>query len=203
MSTEEDDKKLREVVSDLRDVESDRRDIVSDQRDKVADRRDAVSDARDIADDKRNNLSDRRIVIEDERLIITEKRHLVSEKFEQMVTDTLRAQDKILTKVEIKLESPVLNGGFDDLVKTVSKIESTLVMANQGQREQAAQLTLIHDGIYDPEKGLYHKVKENTKWITQANTGLKWFVALVITGVLTGTGKLLYDGLAHHLHYMP
>jgi len=132
-----------------------------------------------------------------------EKRHSVSEKFEQTVTETLRIQDKILTKLEIKLESPVLNGGFDQLVKTVDKIEIALSNAVSNQKMTSEKLDLIHAGIYHPDDGLYSKVKDSSKWISQVNTSLKWFVALLATGMLSGVGKLCYDVIHGHLHYVP
>jgi hypothetical protein len=151
----------------------------------------------------REEISDRRDVVADKRDRDDDARHLVSAQFEQMVADSLRAQDKILAKVEVKLDSPVLNGGFDALLRTVDKMSSAQERIVAVQDTTVAKLDVIHDGIYDPEKGLYAKTKKNSEWINSANTFLKWFTALLVTGVLTGIGKLIYDFALHHLRLAP
>lgn len=57
--------------------------------------------------------------------------------------------EKIYAKVS---NSAVLNGGFDKLVHTVDKLV-------EKQRESTEKLETISDTLYDPETGLYHKIK--------------------------------------------
>ncbi len=57
--------------------------------------------------------------------------------------------EKIYAKVS---NSAVLNGGFDRLVHTVDKLV-------EKQKESTEKLETISDTLYDPETGLYHKIK--------------------------------------------
>lgn len=139
------------------------------------------------------------------------KRHLVSEEFETTTTKTLQAQDALLERMEKRLDAKVLNGGFDELMVTVAEIKTTQahIQANQEIHNQSdivsdaallAKIDKIHDGIYDPEKGLYMKVKSNAESMETLNKIFKWFLALLATGILTGLGKLLYDFIVKHVH---
>ena len=141
----------------------------------------------------------------------TNRRHMVSENFEETTTKTLKLQDDLLERMEKRLDAKVLNGGFDDLMVTIAKIELSQdhIRANQEIHNQSdiisdAALLLkidkIHDGIYDPEKGLYLKVKSNAESMETLTKIFKWFVVIVATGILTGLGKLLYDFLVKHFH---
>lgn len=125
--------------------------------------------------------------------------HLVSEFFEEHVTNTLRSQDEMLDKLDKKLSSPILNGGYDTLMQKVDKIE---VVQDQ-LKEHGPKIDAIHVAIFDPEKGLYGKVKENSSWINRANIGVKTFGVLLATGILTGFGKILYDMFTGHIKYVP
>lgn len=126
-----------------------------------------------------------------------------NEDFEEHVTATLEAQDRMLERLEEKLEKPVLNGGFDTLVTKVDRIEAATEQLREGQSGLTKKVDAIHTAVYDPDTGLYQKVKNNTKWIEACTKGFKWIGGIVVAGLLTGTGKLLYDFLASHLHFSP
>lgn len=131
------------------------------------------------------------------------KIYLTNPAFEERVEATLQAQDRMMSRIEEKLEKPVLNGGFDTLVEKVEKIESMSEATRDAQAAANTKIDAIHIAVYDPDKGLYMKVKDNTKWIENANKGLKWFAGLLIAGGLTGVGKLLYDVLTKHISFTP
>lgn len=130
-------------------------------------------------------------------------RLIVSDTFESRTTATLEAQDRILERVEKKLESPVLNGGFDNLMTKVEKIESIQSQMGKVQETQGEKIDSIHSAIYEPEKGLYVKVKDANLWISRVDKASKWFIGLLVAGILTGVGKVLYDFLSGHIHYAP
>lgn len=136
-----------------------------------------------------------------ETVIEENKRHMVSSTFEERTTATLEAQDRILERVEQKLEAPVLNGGFEDLIKKVDKLETVQETLRDCTSKSSTKIDAIHTAIYDPDKGLYVTVKHHTSWIAGANKASKWLVALMVTGVLTGVGKLIYDFLSGHIHF--
>lgn len=148
--------------------------------------------------------------ISDEKEARDNRRHLVSEEFERNVTETLkeqsatlRAQDRILAKVEVKLESPVLNGGFDSLVRVVDRIEHVTEKLQGEVMSTNKKVTDIHTTIYEPEKGMIAQVNAHSKWISTVTKAMKWFLVIVCTGILTGIGKLIYDYASHHLHLVP
>lgn len=130
-----------------------------------------------------------------------------NDEFESRVTATLEAQDRLLERLEEKLEKPVLNGGFDTLVAKVEKIDAVTEALRDSQEvanakidATSAKIDAIHKAVYDPDTGLYPKVKENSAWITNVNKGFKWLFGLVVAGMLTGVGKLLYDFATTHVH---
>jgi len=131
-------------------------------------------------------------------------------RFEEKVTETLEAQDRMLEHLAEKLEKPVLNGGFDRLVASVQKIEmvsdqlqESQIQLRESQASAHKKIDAIHTVVLDPDTGLYHKVKSNSQWIDNASKGLKWFVGLLVAGLLGGAGKLLYDMLSSHIHVAP
>jgi hypothetical protein len=140
------------------------------------------------------------------RETVTEQneRHLVSESFEERTTATLHAQDRVLERMQQKLEdSPVLNGGFEDLTKKVDKIENVQAEFRKCQTTTGQKITEIHDTIFEPDKGLYVTVRGHAGWIDTATKAGKWLLALLIAGTLTGVGKLLYDVVSGHIHFSP
>jgi len=48
--------------------------------------------------------------------------------------------------------SPVLNGGFDNLVKKIDNL-------GDAQEEQTKKLDVIHNAIYEPDEGLFARIK--------------------------------------------
>lgn len=131
-------------------------------------------------------------------------RQLVSENFETQVSATLEAQDRVLEKLDQKLEQAhVLNGGFDTLMGKVSKIESVQEELGKCQAATATKVDAIHTAIYDPEQGLYTKVKSALAWIKNANWALKGIMVTAATGAAGGLCKLAWDLITGHLlvHY--
>lgn len=129
--------------------------------------------------------------------------HYRNRAFENHVTSTLEAQDRALERLAEKLERPALNGGFDDLVKKVDKIEGVTDQLKTDQAASGKKIDAIHVAIYDPDTGLYGRVKEHAQVITRAGKGLTWFVGIVIAAGMTGIGKVMYDFLAGHVHFTP
>ncbi len=127
----------------------------------------------------------------------------IHSSFEEHVLTTLEAQDRLLGRVEEKLGSPILNGGFDSLVKKVDKIESVTEQMRAEQAASSKKVDAIHVAIYDPDTGLYGRVKEHTAVITKTGKGLSWFIGILIAGGLGGIGKLLYDFMSGHIHFTP
>ena len=134
----------------------------------------------------------------------TEKARM-SEKtsFQEHTSAQLDAQDRILERLEQKLDAPVLNGGFEDLTNKVSKIESVQNAILEVQKTTSSQVSEIHAVIYDPEKGIYVTVKDHGKWITKSNKVYVWTLAFFVAGTLTGIGKFLYDIVAGHIAFKP
>lgn len=137
-------------------------------------------------------------------------RRSASKEFEEKTTATLQAQDKtleeqnrVLERLDKRLEAPVLNGGFEDLIKKVDKVESVTEQLRECHANSSKKIVDIHAAIYDPEKGIYVTVKSHDKWIGSAGKAGRWFGALLVTGLLTGAGKLLYDLITGHIHYTP
>lgn len=70
-----------------------------------------------------------------------------------------KANEQLLSEIQGKLaRSAVLNGGFDNLVTTIEKI-------NDKQEELITKVNDIHAGLYSPNEGLYARVRsiEDTK----------------------------------------
>jgi len=123
--------------------------------------------------------------------------------FEEQTTAMLEAQDEVLVRVEKKLESPILNGGFDDLVQKVNKIESVSDQLNKSQEETFKKVDAIHTAVYEPDTGLYQIVKGHTGWIKATNKLLLWFGGILGTAILAGAIKLVYSFISGHIHYTP
>ena len=119
------------------------------------------------------------------------------------ILDRLHSQDRILGMLEEKLNAPVLNGGFEDLIRLVDRIENAQEQFGVSQEDTNKKLGDIHTMINDPEKGLYVEVKTHSKWIDRASSGMRWFVMLLAGGALTGAGKFVYDLVTKHFHYVP
>lgn len=123
------------------------------------------------------------------------------------LAEHLERQDAVLEKLDKKLEDAhVLNGGFDNLMTQVSKIdviESSLKEVKTCVDTQGVTLGEVHKAIYDKDEGLYQKVKGVIKWISTANWIIKSAVGLAATGAAGGLCKLAYDIISGHLliHY--
>lgn len=59
---------------------------------------------------------------------------------------------RILGEIHERLSAPALNGGFDKLMYKVDKIEET-------QGKILEKVSVIDNTIYDPDKGLYARIK--------------------------------------------
>ena len=137
----------------------------------------------------------------------TSRKVVVDADFQDHVTQTLRAQDDVLAKLDKKLEDAhVLNGGFDSLMTKVDKIDDV----ERGLKEvktcvdtQGKTLEEVHKAIYDKDEGLYQKVKGAIKWISTANWVIKGVAVTAATGGFGALCKLAYDLISGHLliHY--
>lgn len=59
---------------------------------------------------------------------------------------------ELLSEIQGKLKAPALNGGFDTLMYKVDKIEEC-------QEKILDRISVLNDAIYDPDKGLFARVK--------------------------------------------
>ena len=121
----------------------------------------------------------------------------------ELQNKTLENQNRVLERMDKKLEAPVLNGGFDDLVKKVEKVESVTQQLKECQESSSKKIVDIHTAIYDPEKGIYVTVKGHDKWISSTAKAGRWLGMLLITGGLGALGKVIYDLVTGHIHYTP
>lgn len=127
-------------------------------------------------------------------------RHVATSQFEQRVTETLKSQDEMLDRLDKKLDSPILNGGFNDLMTKVNKIETIQDELGKTQTGANEKITAIHAAIYNPDDGLYAKVKDTLKWINTANWIIKGLAGILATGMLTAFGVVVYDLLTGTIH---
>lgn len=121
----------------------------------------------------------------------------------ELQNKTLENQNRVLERMDKKLEAPVLNGGFDDLVKKVEKVENVTQQLKECHESSSKKIVDIHTAIYDPEKGIYVTVKGHDKWISATAKAGRWLAMLLITGALGGLGKVIYDLITGHIHYTP
>ena len=115
--------------------------------------------------------------------------------FEKKTTKTLREQNDVLALLKERLNAPILNGGYNDLVK-VGEFE---VIKEQLQAT-GAKIDNIDSSINNPDNGIYVKVKHHSEWISKVNKTWMWVLGTVATLTLTGAGKLFFDFFSHHLH---
>lgn len=130
-------------------------------------------------------------------------RRIKGSSFEERMLSTLEAQDRLLERVEQKLESPVLNGGFDNLMRKVDRIETIQEQLQASDSASGKKIDQLHTAIFDPEIGLYSKVKSNSNWISRTTKGFQWLGGIVVVGILSGLGKMMYDFLTGHVHFIP
>lgn len=68
---------------------------------------------------------------------------------------TLREQQKMLTDIQGKIfRSPALNGGFDAMMFKMEALETN-------SKITAAKVDSIHECLFDPDDGLYARVKDS------------------------------------------
>jgi hypothetical protein len=130
------------------------------------------------------------------------KKHALPTTIE--IVDHLSAQDAVLDRLTKKLDDAhVMNGGFDSLMTKVEKIESVQAELGRCQTATSTKVDAIHTAIYDPEKGLYAKVKDALEWINNANWVLKGMIGLTATGGIAALGKIIYGLATGHIHWLP
>ena len=120
----------------------------------------------------------------------------INSDFQRKTTKTLREQNQILAQLQERLNAPILNGGYNDLVREVSELRS---IKDQLQNT-GSKIVSIDTAINDPDHGIYVKVKNHSDWISKVNRTWYWVLGTVTTLTLTGAGKLLYDFFSHHFH---
>ena len=82
-----------------------------------------------------------------------QKRNAYDEEAHKKLDDVTAALKDIGVRVG---KSPVMNGGFDRLVTQINNIESR-------QNDIVEKVDLIHDAVYDPDKGLFARIKISEK----------------------------------------
>lgn len=68
-------------------------------------------------------------------------------------------RNEMLLRLEKALDSHVLNGGFDTLFNKVDQIERCQEHMTSQQKQIANKVESIHDAIYDPDDGIYSRIK--------------------------------------------
>lgn len=135
-------------------------------------------------------------------------RATIDRDFETHVTETLHAQDKMLEKLDKRLDDAhILNGGYDGVVENLEKIKlvqgelkASVINLQETASSTVTKLNEIHTAIYDPEKGLYAKVKDSIRWINNANWVIKGSLGLGAASGLAAFGKIVYDMITGHVH---
>ena len=116
--------------------------------------------------------------------------------FEKKTTRALNEQNEVLAALKECLNAPILNGGYNELVKEVGEIRFNQELL----RSASSKIDNIDASINDPDHGIYVKVKNHSDWISKVNRTWYWVLGTVTTLTLTGAGKLLYDFFSHHFH---
>lgn len=127
----------------------------------------------------------------------------VTSEFEKKTTRTLREQNRVLAQqndvlaqLQDRLDAPILNGGYNDLVQEVGEIKSI-----KSQLESASvKIDHINASINDPDHGIYVKVKHHDVWIMKVNSTWKWVLGTVGGLLIAGGGKILFDYIVQHFH---
>jgi hypothetical protein len=78
----------------------------------------------------------------------------------QTLLDALKINHTLLTSVQEKLDSPVLNGGFDTLMLKVDNIEQSQVRSNSQIEHMTTKVDQVHEAVYHPDEGLFARVKK-------------------------------------------
>lgn len=108
---------------------------------------------------------------------------------------------KFLSRLEEKLDAPVLNGGFELLFQKVDNIEKSVDKLNEA--------------VFNPEKGLFvrvqtekvetdHDVEKLIKRVDDTEEKLKLyrkFIVGAVLSVITMIGKIIWDAVAGHITF--
>lgn len=119
--------------------------------------------------------------------------------FEASVFRALVRQDQALERLESKLNAPVLNGGFKQLVEQVNRIELAQRDQASAQSQSIKQVEELHDAVMDPTEGLIVKVNAHTAWIDTASRCAKWTLCLGAAGTGALIGKAIWELLLLHV----
>ena len=117
---------------------------------------------------------------------------------------------RLLLTLQLKLESRALNGGFDSLEEKVDSIKT-------GQQETQSDIKEIKTALYDPNDGLFSKVRDTNdyvvktktemmtdiedvkKWKRKITTVVIWIVGGIGTGALGLIGKTIWQWFSGHV----
>ncbi len=108
---------------------------------------------------------------------------------------------KFLSKLEEKLDAPVLNGGFDLLFQKVDNIEKNVDKLNEA--------------VFNPQTGLFvrvqtekietdHDVEKIVQRVADTEDKLKLYrkyVFAAVLSVITMVAKVIWDAVASHISF--
>lgn len=108
---------------------------------------------------------------------------------------------KFLSKLEEKLDAPVLNGGFDLLFQKVDNIEKNVDKLNEA--------------VFNPQSGLFvrvqtekietdHDVEKIVQRVTDTEDKLKLYrkyIFAAVLSVITMVAKVAWDAIASHISF--
>lgn len=143
------------------------------------------------------------------------KRHIIRKmKDDDALRSVIESLDKTLGHIQDKLKSAhVLNGGFDRLMEKVVSIEGT-------QEKILGEVNTIKETIYDPDEGIYSRIKgasddaeDLVQGLDKAMIGMQqqitdlktwksnvsklmWAIIVPLAGTF---GKILYDVITQHV----
>ena len=85
----------------------------------------------------------------------------------------------VTTNQDVAVNLVELNGKFERMMDSIETVK-------EKQEEMAENLSQIKDAMYNPDQGLYARVRELEQW-KYSSTKLLWIVTTSVVGVLTVT----------------
>ena len=83
------------------------------------------------------------------------------------------------TNQDVAVNLVELNGKLERMMDSIETVK-------EKQEEMAENLSQIKDAMYNPDQGLYARVRELEQW-KDSSTKLLWIVTTSVVGVLTVT----------------
>lgn len=111
------------------------------------------------------------------------------------------------------MQAPALNGGFEALDAKVSAIAESQEKLGTKVEESNDKLTVkideIHTALYQPDNGVYARVKEHShqistlvEWKQKFASRMKWVLGLIAGAMLGGIAKAVVEFVTGHIKIM-